>query len=60
MLSYRDSPISAVTSVLRRIQLHKRGDTEDVLVDVLLLGEVARIDDDSSGRNSKCRKCYCA
>lgn len=60
MLSYRDSPISAVTSVFRRIQLHKRGDTEDMLVDVLLLGEVARIDDDSSGRNSKCRKCYCA
>lgn len=60
MLSYRDSPISAVTSVFRRIQLHKRGDTEGMLVDVLLLGEVARIDDDSSGRNSKCRKCYCA
>lgn len=60
MLSYRDSPISAVTSVFRRIQLHKQGDIEDILVDVLLLGEVARKDDDSSVWNSKCRMCYCA
>lgn len=44
MLSYCDSPVSAVTSVFRRIQLHKQGDVEDMLVDVLLRGEAARID----------------